>query len=201
MEKLALASRRLRQETLVSLSVGIVFQVTRERVAWRGTRSKHHFLHESLTCTLDQAKTLAESWRTQGSQFVIMEIPALSLLTESQRIVITDIRSWKPFAGWSGQLADLKRGTPVLRTLRSLGPQGSWDTPVPPLPGSVYYSRAGRRERLTSLMGRDHLFRWRSEVFYRDSLFDWDRSGAPRVADGVRELRRTYLRANRPSRS
>jgi hypothetical protein len=182
----------------LGLTPVLLHVVTRERSAWYGRWSRIYKGAHGLTHTLDAARILAERNRSQGSSFVIREVPGIALLSSEGPVAIVEFHSEKCFGRWdhakgAGVLAI---GTPMSQLLRTFGSDGTWSQPKP----SEHSIIMGKGERGTfePPPPKRPLRLWVSDSRGGRYLLSW-RQVPPRqpyTRAGVFDIVRTFSSAN-----
>jgi len=89
---------------------------------------------------MDSAARVAENWRKQGSEFVVIETPGIGLLTSGGLILSVDFHAAIPFDGLNLQVLStmLRIGADPMRALTALSATGVWKSwDVAPDPNSI----------------------------------------------------------------
>lgn len=141
-------ARRYAGENVIALKEITAFYVHTGRNAWHSTWIAR-YSPGCMHTTLKSAKSYAETKRIQGTTFNISELPALIISSNIGSVVVTQINSKNPLAGYSrtavrlthhsqelmeGHLNDyFCSGAPLFGTILSFeGDSRFWKNPPPP---------------------------------------------------------------------
>lgn len=184
-------------DNLSSIETVLLYLLIRGRNAWQSTWSQHYQGPTSLGGTLDEAKRVAESWRTQGSTFYIHEIPALLLNGRQSAVVVADFRGRDPFGGWdTGRKQELASGEPLFSAAHALVRWHNFPLHRP-LPPSVIVANPSTDDALQRLMPTQESRHWKSQSNGAGYKLKWIPKEGTYIAAGVRTIRLAHLCANR----
>ncbi|MGM7696836.1 hypothetical protein [Microbacterium sp. A84] len=191
---------RMTPRRLEDLTLGTLYLTTRKRNAWHSTRVSHYRGETSLKSTWNEAAQAAEQWRKQGSEFVILEVPAVILHSEERRgailrVAITEFHSHNSFERWDLFNARLlSRGMRLGGAFIRLGHPAKW-TGEAPSEQSFVSGFLGDNEVVKRVTTKPK--RWHSYPQGSDFLLGWQEQRGEYSPKGVQRIRRAFLEQNR----
>lgn len=191
----------LNDEHLSRILPAYFFITTRQRNAWWGTKSRQYRGPASLTCSLNSAKKVAESWRAQGSAFSIQKVPGLHVMSEWTDIGIVEFHTDDSFSTWHSTESNLiAPGRPLPAVLDALGPHGPWRGIAPS--SHSFVSGVLEPNEVAEPIGKRASFSaWRSYSEGGGYMLGWIEQHGRHKAAGVRRIARLATRAPLVDRS
>lgn len=155
------------------------------RNAWHSTWVRK-YSEGSITTTLKDAKNYAERGRKPGSQFSIIELPAVEILSNEDTFFIVHINTQSPFKGCMTKKAldglknktgatkpgFLRSGSCLAQALYTLTPLSPYWTENPGPKNSIIILNGSEDEKPSSLPSRK-LIEWQSKTFGKKFYLGW----------------------------
>ena len=94
------SAQKFRESPITDISSGVIYYVHTGRNAWHSTWITR-YSNGCMHTTMESATDYAEGMRTKGTVFYIKQLPCLVFRTKNWSLLVTEINSRNPLAGYS----------------------------------------------------------------------------------------------------
>lgn len=170
------------------------------RNAWHSTWVKR-YTEGSITTTLTDAKLYAEKSRKPGSQFSIVELPAVEVVSDEETYFVVHINTLSPFKGCMTKKAldrlknkvgvtqpgFLRTGSCLAQALYTLTPLSPYWTENPDPKNSIIILNGSSDKKPPALPTRK-LTGWKSKTFGKNFYLGWTEQSDSRGSSAVKRI-------------